>query len=85
MWFGWFGGKGERTGETGVVAVDSALAVEVLLSLLGNLVDVGVLVFGGHGGVCIVCLIKFVELGGLEVCIGEKLEIWVSKKLSVCV
>lgn len=41
-------GEGTRTGQTSIVAVNSALAVEVLLSLLGDLVDVGVLVFGRH-------------------------------------
>ena len=32
--------------------MNSAVAVEVLLSLLGDLGDVGVLVFGGHVDVC---------------------------------
>jgi hypothetical protein len=49
--------KREHTGETNAVALGSALAVEVLLSLLGDLVDVGVLVFGRHCDVC--CLEKF--------------------------
>jgi len=39
---------GRRTGETSIVAVNSAVAVEVLLSLLGDLGDIGVLVFGRH-------------------------------------
>jgi len=46
-------GEGRRTAQTSIVAVNSALAVEVLLSLLGDLVDVGVLVLGRHGDVCI--------------------------------
>jgi hypothetical protein len=41
-------GKYERTGKTLAVAVGGRCAVEVLLSLLGDLVDVGVLVFGRH-------------------------------------
>ena len=40
--------KGRHTAQTSIVAVNSAVAVEVLLSLLGDLGDVGVLVFGGH-------------------------------------
>jgi hypothetical protein len=39
----------ERTGKTLAVAMSGRCAVEVLLSLLGDLVDVGVLVFGRHG------------------------------------
>jgi len=46
--------KERRTGETSIVAVNSAVAVEVLLSLLGDLGDVGVLVFGRHVDVCVV-------------------------------
>jgi hypothetical protein len=41
----------ERTGKTLAVAMSGRCAVEVLLSLLGDLVDVGVLVFGRHGDV----------------------------------
>jgi len=43
-------GKGEdkHTAQTSIVPVNSALAVKILLSLLGDLVDVGVLVFGRH-------------------------------------
>jgi carbamate kinase len=45
-----------HTGVTNIVSVDSALAVEVLLSLLGDLVDVGVLVFGRHVDICVCSL-----------------------------
>jgi len=53
---GWYakGRRRRRTGETSIVAVNSAVAVEVLLSLLGDLGDVGVLVFGRHVDVCVV-------------------------------
>lgn len=34
------------------MALGSAIAAEFLLSLLGDLVDVGVLVFGRHCDVC---------------------------------
>ena len=34
------------------MAIGSAVAAEILLSLLGDLVDVGVLVFGRHVDVC---------------------------------
>ena len=41
-------GKGKHTAQPSIVSMNSTLAVKILLSLLGDLVDVGVLVFGRH-------------------------------------
>jgi hypothetical protein len=43
----------ERTGKTLAVAMGGGCAVEVLLSLLGDVIDIGVLIFSRHGG-CVV-------------------------------
>jgi hypothetical protein len=49
------------------VTMGRRCAVEVSLSLLGNLVDVGVLVFGGHD-----CCVMRIGIGGLDVRCRER-------------